>query len=176
MLTNEQSHQLDIFEKALDEEYRNKKDAIRFMRQFLTGSMASSIQGSLLQGASALGVPAVLTSTGGEETAELPPLDVDDGPTLIGKVYDIMERYPNEKWTMRRMLAYLQKQKFSIKNNKPEASISAALSKLTKMGKIKAVRPGVGKSQGIYQWNPNYMPENEEITEAEDEADLVEAQ
>ena len=173
MLTHDQSAQLDQFEKALDEEYRNKKEAIRFMRQFLSGSVRPSLNGSLLSGITVASQdPKGLT----ESNPNLPPLDVNDGPTLIGKVEEVMEQYSGEKWTMRRMLAYLQQQEFPIRNAKPEASVSAALSKLARSGRITAIRPGAGKSQGIYQWNLSYTGapvEDDSSDEMEEESTTV---
>jgi len=172
VLTHEQTNQLEQFEKALDAEYKSKKEAIRFMRQFLSGYVLPT-NGILLQGISPFAIDSTAVLGNGLST-DLPPLDVDDGPTLIGKVSEVAEQFPNEKWTMRRMLAYLQRINFPIKNSKPEASISAALSKLAKAGRFTMVRPGAGKSQGIYQWNPNYVPTGKD-TELVDEIEEGEA-
>ena len=148
MLTREQ---IDTYEKQIDENYAQEKNAIRIMRRLLDEprrgftSIASLVNGTATPSTTVDDLP-------------LPPLEPNlEAPSLFRKIEEVAKTFPIEKWTMRRMLAYLQQIKFPLRDSKPEGSISAALGKLAKQGRLKVLRQGVGSVASIYQWNENWQ-------------------
>ena len=131
------------YELELEERYRRAKDAIQLMRQMLNqGESGFPTIDPGLAGVSAAGA----------QHASLPPLEATtEAQSLAGKIEQVCEEFHDDRWTMRRMLKYLQQIGFDLRD-KPEGSISAALGKLAQGGKLKVVRRGAGSMASIYQW------------------------
>jgi hypothetical protein len=161
VLTREQ---IEAYEKQIDENYAREKDAIRIMRRLVDQNT---------NGANAtVTTPTTAPSFSGSTADDLPlpPLEPNlETPSLFRKIEEVAKAFPNDKWTMRRMLAYLQQIRFPLRESKPEGSISAALGKLARIGKLKILRQGMGSVASIYQWNENWRPEVPEGMEGDKE-------
>lgn len=135
---------VDRFEEEVEDRYKRDKEAVRGMRTLLeryeSGELADEVRAAM-RGPNARELP-------------LPPLeDTSSAQTLASKVADVCERFADEQWTMRRMVAYLRQLQFPL-SDKPQGSISSCLGKLARENKLIVVRPGAGSSPSIYQWNP----------------------
>ena len=159
MLTREQ---VEKFEREVEERYREERAAIRIMRRLLGDSEPVSFREAEIAPAhtqaSPVGPPS--SSDSKPRTAVLPPLeDRLSTPTIMGTIEQVVKQFGgDEQWTMRRMLNYLRQSNYSL-SEKPEGTISAALSKLAQQGKLKIVRQGAGSVPSIYQ-----LMEQKEVT------------
>ena len=143
MLTREQ---IDAYEKEVEKNYHQEREAIRIMRKLLDAS-EGRVNGHQ---------PSVAVLGAIPKYPDLPPLEEDsETPTLASKIEQICKQFPDEKWTMRRTMAYLRQVHFPMRES-PEGSISAALGKLAAQKKLLVVRRGYGSVASIYQWNPEW--------------------
>ena len=105
---------INRYELELEERYRRAKDAIQLMREMLNqGESGFPTIDPGLAGVSAAGA----------QHASLPPLEATtEAQSLAGKIEQVCEEFHDDRWTMRRMLKYLQQIGFDLRD-KPEGSI-----------------------------------------------------
>jgi len=99
----------------------------------------------------------VQASISGQPLAgNLPPLRHDATPPLSSKVRQVIESHPNETWSHRRILEYLNQINFPISVVKPAERISSILVSLSKTGRVTVVKQGVGSGASLYKWNQGW--------------------
>jgi len=86
--------------------------------------------------------------------------DEDNGPatSLRGKIEEIINAEPGNRWTTQKVLAKLNEIKFPLKAQKPIYSVGQSLNGLVNQNRIKLARKGAGSEPNIYKGLPTVEP------------------
>jgi len=130
--------QITVLERQMLEEHKKDIEALARLKRFLPTNGAAPDPVEHRQ----MALP-----VGGD--AE----ELDDAPvtTLRGKIEEIINADPTQKWTTQRVLARLREIGFPLNAQKPIYSVGQSLKILAGHERIKLVRKGVGSAPNIYR-------------------------
>jgi hypothetical protein len=76
-------------------------------------------------------------------------------PTLSGEVENWFRWFPDQTWTVKRLVEKMRERAFEFTSEDPHKSVHTAVWRLEKNGVIRTVVRGVGRRPSTYQLAPN---------------------
>lgn len=129
--------QLAAIELAMAEEHRRDKEALDRMKRFIRGGDSPQQRPLSL---------APSTFVRDEEDED----DSGEG-SIRSKVAEVFDANPDRRWTIPQMVAYLNEIGFTLKAQRPEATMYGVFQRLRERGRIRIVRRGTGRTPHTYR-------------------------